>query len=165
MALSKRQTIFINEYLKCWNAAEAARRAGYSEKSARVIGSENLTKPDIANAIKQRIEEQAITGDEVLARLAKQARGSMSEFVRVLDGANIPMIDWKRAEQNGMLDLVKEIKIEQDSISFKLYDAQSALVTLGKALGVLTDRTDVTSGGEPIPAIPILKTGMDVEDL
>lgn len=164
MALTDKQQTFITEYLKHWNATRAAITAGYSERSARAIGCENLTKPDISAEIKRRIEANAMSGDEVLARLAKQARGSMGDFVDVIDGANLPMLNWERAAENGMLDLVKEIKIEQDCISFKLYDAQSALVTLGKALGVLTDRTDITSGGETL-SIPILKTGMDLDDV
>lgn len=43
--LTKKQDEFVKEYLKCFNASKAARLAGYSLKSARQIGSENLTKP------------------------------------------------------------------------------------------------------------------------
>ena len=44
MALSKKQRVFVEHFLRCWNAAEAARRAGYSERSARHIGCENLSE-------------------------------------------------------------------------------------------------------------------------
>ena len=53
-----RQRVFIEEYLKCWNATKAALAAGYSPKTARVIGSENLTKPDILAEIQDRINEK-----------------------------------------------------------------------------------------------------------
>ena len=43
-----KQQRFIDEYPKDLNATEAAKRAGYSAKTARSIGQENLTKPDIA---------------------------------------------------------------------------------------------------------------------
>lgn len=49
--LSTKQKVFVAEYLKCLNAAEAARRAGYPEKTAAAIGSENLNKPYISEAI------------------------------------------------------------------------------------------------------------------
>jgi terminase small subunit-like protein len=45
--LSPKQRRFVAEYLIDLNAAEAAIRAGYSHKTARSVGSENLTKPDI----------------------------------------------------------------------------------------------------------------------
>jgi phage terminase small subunit len=51
MKLTRKQARFVEEYLADLNAAQAAIRAGYSAKTARVIGHENLTKPDIAAAI------------------------------------------------------------------------------------------------------------------
>jgi phage terminase small subunit len=82
-ALKPKQRAFVVAYLVCLNAAEAARRAGYSEKTARSIGAENLTKPDIAAAIKAGFETKAMPSEEVLARLAEHARGSMGDFLRV----------------------------------------------------------------------------------
>lgn len=49
--LSPKQRKFCEEYLICKNATEAAIKAGYSENSARFIGSENLTKPNIISYI------------------------------------------------------------------------------------------------------------------
>jgi len=49
--LTPKQEKFVHEYLVCANATEAARRAGYSHKTARQIASENLSKPDIKAAI------------------------------------------------------------------------------------------------------------------
>ena len=54
MKLTKRQDAFVKAYLlNGFNAAQAAIDAGYSEKTARSIGSENLTKPDIQKAIQE----------------------------------------------------------------------------------------------------------------
>ena len=83
MTLTTKQQAFVEHYLRSWNASQAARDAGYSEKSARLIGSENLTKPDIQAAIEARLAELKMSADEVLARLADQARGSMADFLRV----------------------------------------------------------------------------------
>src|SRR5271166_5586839 len=67
MKLTPKQARFVQEYLIDLNAAQAAIRAGYSAKTARVIGHENLTKPDIAAAIEKakakRAERTELTSD------------------------------------------------------------------------------------------------------
>lgn len=59
MALNERQKAFADYYIQTGNATEAAIKAGYSEKTARSIGAENLTKPDISDYIKERLDEQS----------------------------------------------------------------------------------------------------------
>lgn len=82
--LTAKQRAFVEAYFACgFNATEAARRAGYSAKTARSVGAENLTKPDIQAEISRRMDEAAMPANEVLARLAAQARGSMADFLRV----------------------------------------------------------------------------------
>lgn len=51
--LTDKQQRFVDEYLIDLNATQAAIRAGYSEKTAKEIGSENLTKPNIAKVTKK----------------------------------------------------------------------------------------------------------------
>lgn len=72
--LTNKQERFIEEYLIDLNATQAAIRAGYSEKTAKSIGQENLTKPDIQECIQKRMDDQSarteITGDRVLKALA-----------------------------------------------------------------------------------------------
>ena len=63
MALTPKQTAFVNEYVVCRNGAEAARRAQYAVPSARQMASENLTKPDIQSAIAAKEEELAMKLD------------------------------------------------------------------------------------------------------
>lgn len=82
MTLSRRQLVFIEEYLNCWNATEAARRAGYSENTAGAIGAENLTKPQIRVEVERRIAEQGVKPPEVLLRLTAQARGDIGQFFK-----------------------------------------------------------------------------------
>lgn len=57
MALTAKQKLFIQEYLKDLNATQAAIRAGYSEKTAAETGYENLRKPQIAAEIEKRQAE------------------------------------------------------------------------------------------------------------
>lgn len=71
--VSPKQVRFVEEYLVDLNATQAAVRAGYSQKTARSVGSENLTKPDIAQAIAtaqaKRSERVGITADLILQGL------------------------------------------------------------------------------------------------
>jgi len=50
---------FCKEYLKDLNASRAARRAGYSEKTAHAIGNANLAKPLIREYINKRMKKRA----------------------------------------------------------------------------------------------------------
>ncbi len=72
-SLTAKQARFVEEYLIDLNATQAAIRAGYSEATARSIGAENLTKPDILEAIieaqAKRSERTKIDADYVLQRL------------------------------------------------------------------------------------------------
>lgn len=73
--LTPKQQRFVEEYLIDLNATQAAIRAGYSEKTAKEIGSENLTKPNIAKAIEEaqnkRTEQTQIDAAYVLKRLVE----------------------------------------------------------------------------------------------
>jgi phage terminase small subunit len=55
--LTPKQKLFCDYYIETGNATEAALKAGYSSKTARSIGAENLTKPYIKEAIKIRNKE------------------------------------------------------------------------------------------------------------
>lgn len=73
--MTPKQRQFVAEYLVDLNATRAAIRAGYSARTAASIGQENLTKPEIASAIRSaqeaRAERTEITADRVLKELAK----------------------------------------------------------------------------------------------
>ncbi|MBU0593859.1 MAG: terminase small subunit [Gammaproteobacteria bacterium] len=60
MNLTPRQQLFVSEYLIDGNGARAARSAGYSEKTARQIATENLSKPYIQAAITAKQQETAV---------------------------------------------------------------------------------------------------------
>lgn len=61
--LKPRQQRFVDEFVLCGNAAEAARRAGYSEKTARTVASEILTYPDIQEAVRAARAKNAADWD------------------------------------------------------------------------------------------------------
>jgi len=78
--LTTKNKRFIEEYVIDFNATKAAINAGYSEKTARSIGCELLTKPDIRRAIKQLLEELSadayVSREVILTGLLKEAMGT-----------------------------------------------------------------------------------------
>lgn len=83
MKLTERQKAFCDYYIETLNATEAARRAGYSEKTAKEIGCENLTKPNIQAYIQERLKqmdkERIASAEEVLEYLTRVMRGEEKE--------------------------------------------------------------------------------------
>lgn len=98
--LSPKQQRFIDEYMVDLNATKAAIRAGYSMSSARQIGSENLSKPYIQDAIAEAMEERnkrlKITSDDVLQRLVDIDRIDVIDIFSE-DGLLKPVCDWPTA--------------------------------------------------------------------
>jgi hypothetical protein len=86
MKLTPKQARFVQEYLIDLNAAQAAIRAGYSAKTARVIGHENLRKPEIAAAVEKAMAERAerteVTADLVVGELRKIAFANMADYMK-----------------------------------------------------------------------------------
>lgn len=82
--LTAKQRAFVDEYLVDLNATAAARRAGYSERTARVSGIDNLSKPAVAAALqaamqerKQRVQvdqDYVVTGLVEIIERCKQAK-------------------------------------------------------------------------------------------
>lgn len=128
MALSPKQEKFVVEYLKCRNAAEAARRAGYSDKTARSIGSENLTKPDIIQEIERRTKDKLMGVDEALSRLADIARGTMEDFISFThEPYSAFALDLGKARERGVLHLIKKLEYDKDgNPRIELYSAADA---------------------------------------
>lgn len=61
--LTPRQQRFVDEFVLCGNASEAARRAGYSEKTAGAIATENMQKPAIQEAVQAARAKNAADWD------------------------------------------------------------------------------------------------------
>ena len=83
--LTRKQRIFIDEYLKSWNASDAAKKAGYSQKTARFIGAINLTKVNIRKEIDARLRESHVSTEEALKILGEQSRSKLSDFFKVVE--------------------------------------------------------------------------------
>lgn len=146
MALTNKQQAFINAYLECWNASEAARRAGYSVKTAGAIGAENLTKPEISEEIQRRIQENTMQANEVLIRLTKEARLDIEDYYDF--PGSLPMFNPEKARERGVLYLVKGFSITDKELKINLPDAHAALDKLARIHGLYNDKTETEHKGE-----------------
>lgn len=146
MTLNPKQQAFVEAYLENgFNATRAAKAAGYSHANKQ--GPRLLVNVGIRAAIDARMDELAMGANEVLARLAGQAGASIENF---LDGKN--RLDLKTARANGQLHLVHKLKQSEHvdplggitrKVEIELYDAQAALVALGRHHVLFTDRFEV----------------------
>ena len=132
MALSAKRRAFIEQYLRDFNAKQAAIRAGYSPRSAPVTAHRIMAHPEVQEAIKARLAELKMGTDEVLLRLAEQARAEYAEYIRP-DGT----VDLNRMLADGKGHLIRGTKWDRNNnLTIEFYDAQSALVHIGKAAGM-----------------------------
>ena len=156
MALTAKQERFVAEYLIDLNATQAAIRAGYSEKSARVTGAENLTKPDIQAAIQEaqakRLNRTEITQDRVLLELA---RIGFADIRKAVSWGRSPVdTQAEEAEHNGLgiypVELMPSSEIDDDTaaaisevsltaqgVKLKTHDKLAALDKLARHMGML----------------------------
>lgn len=157
MALTAKQKRFCEEYIIDLNAAQAAIRSGYSENTARAIGSENLTKPDIQEYIQQLMDKRSkrteITADMVLKEYAKIGFSNITDYLKVeekevqTDVGSIMMQGVTIFETDHIdrdkLDAVAEIKQTRDGIALKLHDKKGALDSIARHLGMFNDKSTV----------------------
>ena len=141
--LTNKQQIFVDEYLKSWNATDAARKAGYkgNDNTLASVGDENLRKPAIATIIESRLENSTISADDTLQGLSDMATSDISDFVRVSGG--LPIVDFDKAEKAGKLHLIKKLTMSDGKISFELYSKQRALETMAKHYGLLNTKIEI----------------------
>lgn len=128
--MTDKQKRFCDEYLIDLNATQAAIRAGYSEKTARALASENLTKPYIKNYIDERMAEKEKTliasQDEVLRYLTSVLRGESQSTELVIEGIG---------------DGCSEARTMKKEPSEK--DRLKAAELLGKRYGLYTDKVEL----------------------
>lgn len=136
--LTDKQQRFVDEYLIDLNATQAAIRAGYSEKTARTIGNQNLTKLDIADAIakakQKRSERTEVTQDYVIRTIVETIE-RCSQAKQVYDKSG---------------ELVMTETPDGELAPAYRYDASSVLKgaeLLGRHLVMFTDKSEVQTDG------------------
>jgi phage terminase small subunit len=156
VALTGKQRVFIEAYLDCLNATEAASRAGYAKP--RQQGSRLLTNVDIRAAVDEGLSARAMGRTEVLTRLAEMARADMRDFVETEDteeGDGTPRLVVRKSTP---LHLIKEMEVTRTTrrssdgeyllydtkIKIKLHDAKAALDTLARVYRLVSDGDSAT---------------------
>ncbi len=155
--LTPKQRRFVEEYLIDLNATQAAIRAGYSHKTARQIGEQNLSKLDIANAIAKaqnaRIERTEINADYVLKRLVEIDQMDALDILYE-DGTLKPISQWPKVWRQYLSGLdIMEMSAggDSDNLAFikkiKWPDKVKNLELIGKHVSVqaFKDKIDHTS--------------------
>ncbi|EIF2086670.1 terminase small subunit [Clostridium perfringens] len=125
MKLTPKQKAFAEYYIETGNATESAIKAGYSKKTARVIGQENLLKPALKSYIDEKMKEieskRIAKAEEVLEYLTRVLRGEETEQVVVTENIG---------------DFMSEAKVVDKELSAK--DKIKAAELLGKRYRLFT---------------------------
>lgn len=167
--LGPKQEQFCQEYLIDLNATQAAIRAGYSKKTARSIGQENLTKPAIVARVAElqqvRMARVHIDQDRVLQEYARlgtyDIRKLYDEKGRL---KNVHELDDDTAAAISAIDVtaVKDQDGDYETIKkYKLADKKGALDSVAKHLGMFVDRHEHT--GKDGGAIEVKAEMTDME--
>ena len=126
--LTLKQSRFINFWFTTGgNATEAARLAGYagSYHTLAAVGSENLKKPKLIDRIRARLENESMSVDEALWRMAKIGRSDISSYIEGY--GRLAGIDLERLIEDGHGYLIKSIKNTKDGTNTEFHDKQKAL--------------------------------------
>ena len=177
--LTPKQERFCEEYLIDYNATAAAIRAGYSAKTAHVIGQENLRKPAISERLstirKQRSEIIQVDAVKVLTELCKLGFSNMGDFIKPQeDGSFYTDFSKLTREQSAA---IQEITVEEymdgrgedarpvKRTKFKLADKKGALELIARHLGMFDDKLRLANadGGPLHPVFVMQMTKVEVE--
>ncbi|VTS00552.1 terminase small subunit [Tuwongella immobilis] len=150
--LTPKQERFCQEYIVDLNASAAARRAGYSHRTAGSIGEELLRKPEISARIRELKDEQArrtqITADQVLAELARIAYLDPRKLFHP-DGSlrSIQELDEDTARAIAAIDIEERLSgrdlVTRTIKRIKLWNKVEALDRLARHFGLFTDRLEL----------------------
>lgn len=155
---------FVAEYLKDFNATQAAVRAGYSAKTAKQQGSRLLTNVDIAAAIAAAKSKAVVSADLTAARVLEELRRLAFHDIRTLFDTNgnlRPIHDLEPEEAAalaGVEVIIKNAKagdgVTDEIHKIKVWDKSRALEMLCKHFGLLTEKVEHSGGIQIIHELP-----------
>ncbi|HAM79589.1 terminase small subunit [Ornithinibacillus bavariensis] len=144
--LTIKQQKFADEYIITGNATESAIKAGYSKKTARAIGAENLTKPDIKEYIENRLEELAservADQQEVMETLTRILRRESKEMDTVIV-KKAETIPYTTASGKTSEKVVYNEYAETVYLDTKNSDVNKAAELLGKRYAMWTEKQQI----------------------
>ena len=159
--MTRKQELFVEEYLIDLNATQAAIRAGYSVKTANEQGTRLLANVSVQQAISEKMAERSrrtgVNQDRVVMELAKLAFVNATD---VIDSDDATIKAGATADDTAAIQSVK-VKViptkEGEGVEreIRLNDKLKALELLGKHLGMWNDKLDVNLN------IPVVISGED----
>lgn len=141
-ALEPKQQRFVREWIVDLNATQAAKRAGYSEKTARQIASQLLSKVNIAAACDELMAlEAGVTRTRIVAEYAKVAFANFGDYVTFNPTTGVALVDKAdlTEDQLAAVASISEATGNTDKVEIKLHDKLAALNALAKATGLMRD--------------------------
>lgn len=167
--LTDKQKRFVAEYLVDLNATAAAKRAGYSEKTAYSMGQRLLKHVEIRALIQKRREklqsELEITQEAVLQELAAVAFANGTDFAQITRTGMVRLTPTEALPEHKR-KAVASIKEGQYGTEIKMHDKVRALELLGKHLGLFDRQVGQAPAGENNLLSAIMGAGeVDTDDL
>lgn len=167
-SLTGKQEMFCQEYLVDLNATQSAIRAGYSKRTAGVIGLENLTKPLIREKILQLIEERRnkikLSQERVIEELVSVAFLDIRELFDH-NGSLLNVKDFPENISRALagIDLIASSDGTVSTKKIRLLDKIRALELLGKHLGMFVEKFDVKHSGAVIQELTQIDSSILIE--
>jgi hypothetical protein len=129
--LRPRERVWLEKYLECWNAAEAAREAGYKWPDRTGWRKKQELEP----LIQAEIERRAMAADEVMTRLAERARFDVSPYLVTAEDGQIA-VDLDRLIADGYGRHIKGVTHTRYGDRVLFYDGQEVLILMTKLMGL-----------------------------
>ncbi|WP_430495718.1 terminase small subunit [Leuconostoc mesenteroides] len=162
MKLTPKQQKFADEYIKSGNATQSAIEAGYSKRTAAVIATENLIKPNIKAYIEKCMAEIAsnrvMSYTEAVELLTSIARGEEKETVVVATPVSVEKVE-KEADLKTRISALKEI-LKRYPNNDKLIEQQ--IRKLSAEADIAQKKAELLSGSNGDISINIQQFGEDI---
>ncbi|MGI1808864.1 terminase small subunit [Pediococcus pentosaceus] len=145
--LTPKQKKFADSYIESGNATQSAIKAGYSRKTAKSVGSENLTKPDIKSYIEKKMKEveshKIMDAKEAMELLTRIARGEEMETKVVATRFDVETVEVPSDNKTKMIavkellkrypdnDRLLEAQIKRAEAEARIAEAQADSITDG----------------------------------
>lgn len=149
--ISPQQELFCQEYVALSHVTNAAKAAGYSEKTAHVQGSVLLKQLKIQKRVRELRDEAMgevnITVKRLVAELASMATSNLYDYVGC-DGHSVTVHDFKELSRADMAAVksVREVHTKDAmTLEIRLYDKHKSIELLGKYLGMFNDMLKLDS--------------------
>lgn len=161
--LAAKKKRFVEEYVKDWNGAAAAERAGYAPASARQQAYHLLREPAVLDYLQKFMEPLTMSSTEALLRMTEWGRGTMAPFLSVTEdgGMSINLSTEaakrhyhliRKVTQTRTLIRMEDVEREEIRTTVELHDAKDAVKQIQAIRGQVVQRIDQTTNGKDLPA-------------